>query len=190
MSASNASVISEFWSLCSVYWINRQVELQLIITLSILLWSHSVNYSEAGLLYSSVVLVPIHCLVCVLLDTSIIHSSLHSLLIWNWLGTTSNWTVFILARTELNWKWLHLELITLPPRRPHRKLRLYFWNVCTNHCIATVAVLTIANPLLLHYPAASTHTSIVACVITCLRSHCLAMLCPFTLHYGKSQDIQ
>jgi hypothetical protein len=37
MLPGNVSVICGFWILCSVYWINRQAELQLIITLSILL---------------------------------------------------------------------------------------------------------------------------------------------------------
>jgi hypothetical protein len=36
---------------------------------------------------------------------------------------------------------------------PHRKLPLYCWNVFTNHCIATVAVLTAANSLLCALPS-------------------------------------
>jgi hypothetical protein len=37
--------------------------------------------------------------------------------------------------------------------------------VCTNHCIATVAALTIANPLLLRYPAASSKHSFFYCCV-------------------------
>jgi hypothetical protein len=63
----------------SIYQINRKAELlvQLITILSISLKSHCVNSSPPDLLYSSVLLVPIRCLVCVLLAASIIHSSLN-----------------------------------------------------------------------------------------------------------------
>jgi hypothetical protein len=41
----------------------------------------------------------------------------------------------------------------------------YCWNVCTNHCTATVAVLTIAKPLLLRYPAKSSKHSYFYCCL-------------------------
>jgi hypothetical protein len=57
-----------------------------------------------------------------------------------------------MAHTELNWLhtgsyWTQLELASFGTRyitsapTTHRKLRLYCWNVCTNHCIAKVAAL-------------------------------------------------
>jgi hypothetical protein len=66
-------IISLFWILCSVYWIYTRPNLQLIITVTILLYSHCINSSPADLLYSCVLLIPIRYLVCVLLAASLIH---------------------------------------------------------------------------------------------------------------------
>jgi hypothetical protein len=90
-------------------------------------------------------------------------------LIWNcWellrakLLREPNWTVFIPARTELNFIWNSL----------YNRRTDHTANICASivetcvlsHCIATVAALTIANPLLLRYPATTSKHSFYCCV--------------------------
>jgi hypothetical protein len=130
----NVTVISGFWILLyiSIYWINHQAELQLIITPSILLWAHCVN--------SNVFLVPIHCLVCILLP--------RLLFTHHW--TVSAFTSRLLLQTELAENWLILnglqkcpELHYIAPALTAQKAQLYCWLALaaqkTSHAAAIVA---------------------------------------------------
>jgi hypothetical protein len=89
---SNASVISGFWIQYSDLLDTCLAELQLIITLSILLYSHCVN--------SSVLLLPIRCLVRVLLPRLL--SNHH------WTKTVTAFTSQLeLAENYFELNWLH-----------------------------------------------------------------------------------
>jgi hypothetical protein len=123
-----------------------------------------VSSLPADLSYSSVVWVPIGCLVCVLLVASIIHSSLHSLLAE--LLRELNWTpTEVKTRTEIETCFIWNSLYDLTDHTENIPHGCYCWNVCTNHFIATVAVLTIVNPLLLLYPATRSKNSFFYCCV-------------------------
>jgi hypothetical protein len=134
----NTSVISGSGFIISIYWINCQVELQLIITLWISLCfsanttlqshlkssqsEHSESYyKHTGLILHRLIPDPnslscFHASCCISYSLLIAFTSYlelaESYFELKWLRTpTELKTVFILACTKLNWNWLHLELI-------------------------------------------------------------------------------
>jgi hypothetical protein len=195
----NASVISRFWNLYLDLLVIHQAELQLIITLSISLQSHCVNCSLSDLLYSFVLLIPIRCPICPLLAASIVHFSLHSLLIWNWTGRELllNWTLVLKTENCLHTGSLY-NLHT-----DHTENSASIVKTClSNHCVAMVTMLTaqktahVIPSRWIHWCfitqqwEANTRSSTVACIITCLLSRCLAMLWPSTLQYAMMMSVK
>jgi hypothetical protein len=123
-----------------VYWLYTRRNLQLLITVSISLYSHCVNSSPADLSYSCVLLVPIRNLVCVLLAASLSHRyCIHYFELK---------TAFILAHTKLFCTALLYCCHSFYNRRTdHRKhLRLHCRHLCTaplhrNGCYPSIVAL-------------------------------------------------
>jgi hypothetical protein len=90
---------------------------------------------------------------CLLLARKLLQTELASYWLLNWkLKTGTGFTLNSLYNLHAN----HTENIS----------RIWYcWNVCTSHCIATVAALTIANLLLLRYPATSSKHSFFYCCV-------------------------
>jgi hypothetical protein len=86
-----------------------------------LLLAHCVN--------SSVFLVPIHCLVCVLLPRLLFTVTVFT----SHLELVENYSEYYHSR------------VIYPPRRPQSKLHFIVITCLPNHCRATVAALTSAN---------------------------------------------
>jgi hypothetical protein len=153
----------------------RQAELQVILTLSILLFcsahtafnSH-VKSSPGDLLFSTVLLVPLRFLVCVLLPRLLftVAFTSHLKLAENSLRTTPDITrvAFIASASTA------------------QETPIYCCNVFTeslhNNCSEFIVALFVTRQR-----AINTRASIVACVPTRLLSCCLAMLWPSTLQY-------
>jgi hypothetical protein len=121
----------------SIYWVNCQAEFTInyyILNLTVITL---LNSSPADLLFSSVLLIPICCLVCMLLAVSIIHSSLNwnccclhflSGTSWelNWLHTGSYWTGVVLYSLRVTCTENSASIVEM---------------CLMNHCVATVSVL-------------------------------------------------
>jgi hypothetical protein len=136
----------------------------------IIRWSHTPNYACTLAIQHSLSFIQftVHC--CGLLPprTSFLAVSCREH-IWNcWellraeLLREPNWTVFIPARTETE---LHLELVIGITAAPTTQKTSIVETRLLSHCIATVAALTTANPLLLRCPATtSKHSFFYYCV--------------------------
>jgi hypothetical protein len=65
-----------------------------------------------------------------------------------------------------NWNWLHTRYITFSPTTQKTSHAAAIFETCVvSHCVATVATLTIANPLLIRYPATSSKNSFFYCCV-------------------------
>jgi hypothetical protein len=139
-----------------------------MITLWILLQSHCVNSSLSDLLYSSVLLIPIFCLYFLRASTAtIIHRHcIHF----------SSGTSWELLRTELASFGTRYITSTPTTHRKHFTRLLLLKRVHQSlHSNGRGVEQWIHYRFITQQRAATTHTSIVACVITCLLSRCLVI---------------
>jgi hypothetical protein len=135
----------------------------------------------------SVLLIPVQ-LSCLRASCRVTNSIVIRILAENWQRTpaelntrTENWTGFI---------WNSLYNL----RTDHTENSAYIVACLSHHCVQTVATLRFASRrihwcFVTQQRQADTCTSIVACVITCLLTRCLAMLWPSTLQCETSTTV-
>jgi hypothetical protein len=141
----NVSLICGFWILCSVYWINCQAEftinyytLNLIVNTLLILHRLTSCFLLCSEFQFAVLFLRASCRICYSLVTAF--TSYLELPENCFENQTELDSLPNCPRTPTELKMSLASFGTSMPTT-HWKLSLYCWNVCTNHCTATVAAL-------------------------------------------------